>query len=544
MAVREENIRPGIAPGSVDDDAWEGEPTRTRAQAQAPVPRAPSRPAADAQESGADSGRRLPSVLRVLVVEDSPADFELIRIILGRTGWTVEAERVSDEAAMRVALAMHPWDIVIADYHLPNFSGREALALTLQPGTEIPCIMVSGAIGEDAAVAAMQAGAYDCINKNSLTRLPPAVERCLAAAATGREKRRTERALQHSVHELTTLVEACPLPIIGLDRDAKVTRWNPAAERVFGFKSEDALGRFLPIIGPEQREDFLRAHSLVLEGEGQLEIEARRVRADGETIDVAVAVAAMRDADGQAIGTIALHTDISQRKLAERDLRESQDILRKLSAHTDQAIEAERARIARDIHDQIGGTLTALRTELDGLRKRVVSDLDLSARAARMDRLVDETMKAGISISRALRPSILDYGIFPALEWQAKDFQQRTGVKCQVACNDPEMTLGLEQSTTILRLFQEALTNIAKHARAHSVHAELFANAQSVTFEVRDDGRGLTPEQLAKPASFGLRGMMERARALGGWVDVSGAPGKGTTVMASFPRKRQTKTGS
>jgi signal transduction histidine kinase len=103
------------------------------------------------------------------------------------------------------------------------------------------------------------------------------------------------------------------------------------------------------------------------------------------------------------------------------------------------------------------------------------------------------------------------------------------------------MTLGLEQSTTILRLFQEALTNIAKHAQARSVHAELFANAQAVTLEVRDDGKGLTPEQLAKPASFGLRGMMERARALGGWLDVSGAPGRGTTVMASFPRKRQTR---
>jgi signal transduction histidine kinase len=351
--------------------------------------------------------------LRALIVEDSTDDFELVMAMLSRAGWAIEAERVDDRAAMRLALASRPWDVVIADHSLPQFSGTEALQLAKELGAETPFILISGSIGEDAAVAVLHAGADDCINKANLSRLAHAIERSLAAAETRRERRRAEDALHDSL-----------------------------------------------------------------------------------------------------------------------------DQLRALSAHMDKAIEAERAGFARELHDQVGGTLTALRSELDGLRKRVDADPALAKRVQSMDSLIETAMKASISMSRALRPGMLDHGVFPAIEWQAREFEERTGMVCRLACNDEETALDIEQSTALYRVFQEALTNVTKHARASRVDAELFINASTVTLEVRDDGAGLEDGALDKHASFGIRGMMERVRGLGGWLDVSGRPGEGATVMISIPRRR------
>jgi signal transduction histidine kinase len=351
--------------------------------------------------------------LRALIVEDSTDDFELVIAMLSRAGWAVEAERVDHRAAMRQALASRRWDVVIADYSLPQFSGTEALQLAKELGAEAPFILISGSIGEDAAVAVLHAGADDCINKVNLSRLAHAIERSLAAAETRRER----------------------------------------------LRAEDAL-------------------------------------------------------------------------------RDSLEQLRALSAHMDKVIEGERAGFARELHDQVGGTLTALRSELDGLRKRVDADPALGKRVQSMDKLIETAMDATISMSRALRPSMLDHGVFQAIEWQAHEFEERTGTLCRVACNDEEAALDIEQSTALYRVFQEALTNVAKHAGASRVEAELFVSASTVTLEVRDDGGGLEEGALDKHASFGIRGMMERVRGLGGWLDVSGRPGEGATVMISIPRRK------
>lgn len=475
--------------------------------------------------------------LRALVVEDSEADFDLVKAMLSRAGWIVDAERVDEYDAMRNALMAHEWDVVIADHSLPRFSGEEALALTKECGVDAPFILVSGSIGEDAAVAALHAGADDCINKASLSRLVPAVLRSLAATEARRERRNAERALRDSLDRLTALVTASPLAIVGLDLEGRVNLWNPAAERIFGWSAAQVAGRALPAVRPTQQDDFRRIREWV-PGAASVETETRRLRADGSEVEVSLSVATLHDDQQQAIGTIALIADIGDRKRAEREVTESREQLRALSAHMGKAIEAERAGFARELHDQVGGTLTALRSELDGLRKRVESNPALAKRVQSMDSLIDTAMKASISMSRALRPSMLDHGVFPAFEWQASEFEERTGTACRVTCNDEEAPLDIEQSTALYRVFQEALTNVTKHARATRVDAELFINASTVTLEVRDDGIGLAGGALDKRDSFGIRGMMERVRSLGGWLDVSGQPGKGTTVMVSIPRRK------
>jgi len=497
-------------------------------------------PTGVAPPPGSTSAHGLPKPLgslRMLVVEDSETDYELMRAIVRRAGWSVACERVEERAALEHALSSERWDIVVSDYSLPRFSGREALEITRETADEIPFILVSGAIGEDAAVAALHAGADDCINKDNLARLPPAIERSLASAESRRERRRAERALGDSLERMTALVNASPLAIVALDLAGAVTLWNPAAERMFGWPAAQVRGRPLPDFGEHREGDDQRILERVLAGD-TAEVETRRHRADGTLLEVSVSAAALHEDKGQVIGCIVMIADISDRKRSERELHESREELRALSAHMDKAIESERTRIARELHDQVGGTLTALRSELDVLRERVGADADVARRIASMDRLVDTAVSASISVSHALRPSMLDYGIFPALEWQASEFAERSGIGCRLSCNEEELTLDIEQSTALFRICQEALTNVAKHAAAQSVVIELFATGAAVTLEVRDDGCGLAQRALEKSDSFGVRGMLERVRALGGWLDISGQAGRGTTLMLSIPRRR------
>ena len=148
-----------------------------------------------------------------------------------------------------------------------------------------------------------------------------------------------------------------------------------------------------------------------------------------------------------------------------------------------------------------------------------------------------ESLGGAISrIARSLRPPVLDFGIVPAIEWQASDFQQRSGIQVEMHSNVEQIQLDLPRSSALFRIFQEALTNVFKHAQASRVRVELFADDATVSLEIEDDGVGLPPGALARNESFGLRGMMERVRGLGGWMDVHSPGGRGTTLMISVPR--------
>jgi signal transduction histidine kinase len=230
-----------------------------------------------------------------------------------------------------------------------------------------------------------------------------------------------------------------------------------------------------------------------------------------------------------------LFTDITPHKEAEARLLLSQAQLRELTAHLQSAKEAERANIAREIHDEIGGSLTAMKADLASLAKRVEDRAGME-RIESLGRLVDGAMRLSQAIARSLRPSTLDQGLYPALRWQARDFTSRHGIPVNLSANDEELELDLESATALFRIFQEGLTNIAKHAAAQAVEATLFSNGSSVTLEIRDDGKGLDAASLDRTGSFGVFGMHERVRNLGGWLEIDGSPGRGTTLMVSLPR--------
>jgi signal transduction histidine kinase len=241
-------------------------------------------------------------------------------------------------------------------------------------------------------------------------------------------------------------------------------------------------------------------------------------------------------ADG-AVQWEGIMTNITESKLEQMEVRASRARLAELTAHIEKVKEQERTRIAREIHDDLGGNLTAIKMALAMLAARLPDgDAVLAQKAAYVDELADRTIDAVHRITLDLRPSILDFGLVAALEWQVEEFATQAGLACRFQSNEKDVELDPDQATALFRIVQEALTNIAKHAHASSVAVRLHTTRQHVGVKITDNGRGIRAADRAKPGSFGLRGMAERARALGGTLNLSHAPGGGTVVAIRIRR--------
>jgi signal transduction histidine kinase len=215
-------------------------------------------------------------------------------------------------------------------------------------------------------------------------------------------------------------------------------------------------------------------------------------------------------------------------------LAESEARLRELTQHLERAKEDERRSIAQEIHDDIGGALTALKFELVRFARALPGD---SARPQldAISQLLESAVVASHRIQHSLRPAVLDAGLVAALEWLARGFTERSGIKVDFHANREEFEIAPDRAAALYRVAQEALTNIRKYASAKHVHVQLFALDDEVVLEVADDGQGFETASLQVTPGFGVRGMIERARGLAGWAEVSSSQGRGTTVMFSIP---------
>ena len=220
-----------------------------------------------------------------------------------------------------------------------------------------------------------------------------------------------------------------------------------------------------------------------------------------------------------------------------REHREAQLALRELSSHIQDVREQERLNIAREIHDDMGGTLTAIKLDIAWLIERLdAQNPGLAARAKVIEALVDRCIGSANNISRSLRPSVLDsFGLIAAIEMEAEEFEQRTGIPCPVSHADEGAALSPDTSIALFRIFQEALTNIMKHAHASQVKVDICNRTDGVDLIVSDNGRGLNEADRLKPRSFGLRGIQERVAHFNGNMEISSAPGQGTTVAVHIP---------
>ena len=220
-------------------------------------------------------------------------------------------------------------------------------------------------------------------------------------------------------------------------------------------------------------------------------------------------------------------------------LRESEDKLRRLAAHLISVREEERAHIAREIHDELGQVLTGIKMEVGWLAKRL-KEPALLEKTESMSKLIDSTVQTVRKIATGLRPEMLDdMGLIAAVAWQAKEFQKRTGIRCRTKLPPEGTKLDLDISTTAFRIFQEILTNVARHSRATRVDIELTVDEERLALEVADNGVGIPSADLNGRKSLGLLGMQERALLFGGHVGITGTPGQGTRVSVTIPIRRQ-----
>ena len=230
-----------------------------------------------------------------------------------------------------------------------------------------------------------------------------------------------------------------------------------------------------------------------------------------------------------------------ERRRAEKNLELSLEQLRALATHLQFIREEERSLIAREIHDELGQSLTGLKFDLFRLESMLATADSSSLQMCRdkvqsMLELINSVIQIGRKIATELRPGILDdLGLVDALEWQAQEFQARTGIKCEFSALPEKLTLDSNRSTSLFRIFQETLTNVARHAQADLIQTDLQTQAGELHLTIQDNGRGITEEELNNPHSLGLLGMRERVMVFGGDIRISGQCGKGTTVTVRLP---------
>ena len=364
--------------------------------------------------------------LRILHLEDSLLDHQLAERALQRAGVACTFTRVDSleefERTLNPAFDEHRFDAILADYNLPGFTALDAWAALQKqasPAQQPPFILLSGAIGERAAVEAIKLGIGDYLSKNELTRLGPVL---------------------------------------------------------------------------------LRA------------IDVHQTRLDKERADTELAA--------------------SEKRLAE------------FAGHLQRTIERERAAIAREIHDDIGGALAAVGFDLAWITRNT-TDAQTLAHSQQAADMLRQAMAASQNIMMNLRPAVLDQGLVAALEWLCAGFEKRSGVRATLRVQGAAQVLScpLPRSIelTAYRTAQEALTNIAKHAQSSQVSVDVSDSGGVLTLEIADNGCGISDTAARKPKSFGLKGLTERARTVGGWLDVStrtgrpGDEGVGTAIILSVP---------
>ena len=348
-------------------------------------------------------------VLHILHLEDSLIDHRLTRATLRRAGMAFNMAHADTLEAFMQQVLTEKFDVILADYRLPGFTALDAWQQVAQQKTHPPFILLSGAIGEAAAVDAIRLGMADYVLKDDMVRLPHVIER------------------------------AC-------------------------------------------------------------EVHQARLARERAIADLAA----------------------SQRRLAD------------LTEHLQSSIEQERAAIAREIHDDIGGALTAIRFDLAWVARHT-TQTQVREHTQAATQMLQHALGASQRIMMNLRPPILDQGLVAAVQWLADSFERRTAVPTQVRSSAAHMALGSDVQLVAYRTAQEALTNISKYAAARQVCIDLSDCEGVLTLEITDDGCGIDPPALAKPKAFGIQGLHERARTVDGWLDISSQPGKGTSVILSIP---------
>jgi PAS domain S-box-containing protein len=350
------------------------------------------------------------------------------------------------------------------------------------------------------------------------------------------ERERAEEVLRQSEEKYRNVVERSNDGIV-IIQDGLMKYANPSVKRMTGYGVDEVSDMpFVDFIHADEVDEAKKTYERRIAGEDlPTRFERGLLHKDGSRIDTEMDGGLITYEDRAA--DLIIIRDITDRKRAEKALRESSEQLRALSEHLQAAREEERAIVAREIHDDLGQTLTALKMDLSWLEKKLPQDQEnLIEKTRSIINAVDMTVQSVKRIYSGLRPFLLDdLGLMAAIEWMAQGFERQSGIICDLTFSPEEIVVDKDRATTIFRIFQETLTNIRRHANATLVNVRLEDESGTLTLTVIDDGRGITEEQISHPKSFGIMGVRERARAMGGEVKISGIPDEGTTVRVRIP---------
>lgn len=349
-----------------------------------------------------------------------------------------------------------------------------------------------------------------------------------------------EGSLRLSETRYKRLFDATPLPACVYEVESlAILNVNDAGIATYGYTRDEMLHMTIDQLFPRtELPEMQRALASAASTE-QMSGTYRQIRKDGSVMEVQTVSHGLQFAGSLVRLVIAM--DVTERNRTQKELLASVQQLRNLAQRLQTAREDERARVAREVHDELGQALTGLKLDVAALRNRTANngdrgDGEITTRLADMAHLIDGAVQTVRRIATELRPAILDtLGLVPALEWQANDFQRRTGIPCQFQSSVAELRVGRDCATAVFRVFQEALTNVARHAKANRVTVRLRDVGGNVQLVVSDDGVGMPPERLATNDTFGICGMRERADLFGGCVTIESIVGEGTTVMLVLP---------
>ena len=421
-----------------------------------------------------------------------------------------------------------------------NRSRVAALLATKQTAAcEVPLDAPGGPLPVRLSLKTVDTGlqSFRCLVVTDLSEHAKAEAELWAAMARQRE---AEIQLRQRERDLRSILDHVPSMIGYWDKTLRNRFGNHAYQSWFGIDPDQMTGKHIREVIGEERYQLDHPHmQAALHGEYHVfERAIPMLNAEGVRHSLVHYIPDVVEGDVQ--GFYVLMTDITAAKRGEAAIRDSEERLRAMYANLQAMIEAERKHVAREVHDELGQVLTALRMETSLLQHELQGQQKPLARVSEMRFLIEGMFKTVRSIAGNLRPSTLDLGLVPAIEWLAEDFEKRWKIDCALDIDPRDIQVGDAYATTVFRVIQESLTNVARHARATSVSVALRQSQDRMQLEIHDNGCGFV-HQKDHTSGFGMIGMRERVLELGGVLYVESVPDKGTDIFIDLPLTAMTE---
>ncbi len=479
--------------------------------------------------------------LNILLVEDNPGDAILVKEELKESSYSNSTLHIAESLAHAIKFKDENILLLLVDLGLPDSDGVDTIEEIRKHFPDSAIIVLTGLDDEKVALETLRAGAQNYLNKNEISGslLDRSIRFSLERHQIIQKLREAEKELKQSNFFLEKAQEVGHMGWWMNDIVNDISSWSNEAKRIFGFKPGEFDIRpstFYSMIHPEDADSILLKVQKAIQEKKIFDSAFRIIRKDGIARWVHSQCEIEFDANGKPLKMIGSVQDITESKEAEDEIKKSNEQLHLLTMHLQQIREVERKRIGREIHDDLGQQLTAIKMDIAWIEKHIEQENEpLRDKLQNVIQLLDGSNQSIRRILTELRSVVLDdKGITEAIEWLGNQFSCNTGIAFQLKTPDIEFILPEDISTCIYRICQEALTNITRYSCASNVYMCLKTGNGTIHMRIEDDGKGFDMDILQKTKSFGILGMKERVHTLGGKFELISSAGNGTMIEFSL----------